>query len=89
MAGNLGVTITLPVGLPAHALLFGEDQARYLLATAAPESVLAAAAAAGIPALRLGVAGGDALTVEGAGAISIVELRRTNEAWLPDYMAAG
>jgi phosphoribosylformylglycinamidine synthase II len=68
--------------------LFGEDQARYLVATAAPEAVLAAAKAAGVPAVRLGETGGAALTVAGTGAISTSELRQINEAWLPGYMAA-
>jgi len=30
--------------------------------------------------------GGAALTVSGAGAISVAELRAANEAWLPGYM---
>jgi phosphoribosylformylglycinamidine synthase len=88
MAGGMGATIAPPKGLPAHAFLFGEDQGRYLLATSSPEAVTAAAAAAGVPVLALGHTGGDALTVEGAGAISTAELRRINEAWLPGYMAA-
>jgi phosphoribosylformylglycinamidine synthase subunit PurL len=89
MAGSIGTAITLPQGdLPLHGLLFGEDQARYVLTTAAPDTLLAAAKAQGVPATRLGTTGGAALTVHGAGAISISELRRVNEAWLPDYMAA-
>jgi phosphoribosylformylglycinamidine synthase len=89
MAGGIGATIAVPDGMPAHAFLFGEDQGRYLLATAQPDPVLAAAARASVPIARLGVVGGDALTVPGADAISVEELRRINEAWLPDYMAAG
>jgi phosphoribosylformylglycinamidine synthase len=88
MAGGVGAAIALPPGLPAHAFLFGEDQGRYLLATDAADAVLAAAAAAQVPALNLGTTGGDALTVEGRGAISTAELRRIHEAWLPGYMAA-
>jgi phosphoribosylformylglycinamidine synthase len=49
--------------------------------------VLAAAQKAGIPVLTLGSAGGDQLTLAGGNAISIAELIRLNEAWLPDYMA--
>ena len=73
-------------GLPAHAFLFGEDQGRYLLATGAPEAVAADAARAGVALTRLGLAGGDALTVAGSGAISVAELKRLNEAWLPAFM---
>jgi phosphoribosylformylglycinamidine synthase II len=87
MAGRLGASITTLAGMPAHGFLFGEDQARYVLATAQPDTVLAAAQKAGIPALTLGSAGGDQLTLAGGNAISIAELIRLNEAWLPDYMA--
>ncbi len=86
MAGRLGATVTTLAGVPQHGFLFGEDQARYVLATAHPDSVLAAAEKAGIPALTLGSAGGDQLTLAGGNAISIAELIRLNEAWLPDYM---
>jgi phosphoribosylformylglycinamidine synthase len=87
MAGGIGVDLAVPDGIPAHAWLFGEDQARYLLATKAPDAVIAAAGAAGVPVLRLGQTGGDALTVTGAGAISTAELRQINEGWLPRFMA--
>jgi phosphoribosylformylglycinamidine synthase len=86
MARGIGAEIT-PPSLD-HGFLFGEDQARYLLATTEPDAVLAAAAAAGVPARRLGTTGGAALTVIGAGAISTKELRRINEEWLPAYMTA-
>ncbi len=86
MAGGVGASIACPAGIPPHAFLFGEDQARYLLATSAPEMVKRNAEKAGIPALILGRTGGDALTVDGANAISVAELRRINEAWLPAYM---
>ena len=88
MAGGIGASLTLPPGLPPHAAAFGEDQGRYILATPDPQGVLARAKAAGIPALIIGVTGGDALTVTGAGAISTSELKRIHEAWLPNYMAA-
>jgi phosphoribosylformylglycinamidine synthase subunit PurL len=89
MASGIGAEIAVPAGAePLHAYLFGEDQARYVLTTTAPDAVLAAAATAGVAATRLGVTGGAALTVHGAGAISTSELKRVNEAWLPAYMAA-
>ena len=72
--------------MPTAAFLFGEDQARYLIETAAPEAVLAAARAAGVPACVVGKVGGAALTLPGAGAISIRVLKTANEAWLPGYM---
>ncbi|MGH6991415.1 MAG: AIR synthase-related protein, partial [Stellaceae bacterium] len=89
MAGGLGAEIeSPPSALPAHAFFFGEDQARYLIETADPAMVLAAAETAGVPALRLGRVTDAQLTVAGAGAISVVELRRLNESWFPAYMAA-
>jgi hypothetical protein len=75
-----------PPGLPANAWLFGEDQGRYVIETADPQGVLEAAANKGICAQRIGTVGGAALTVSGAGAISVADLRTANEAWLPGYM---
>ena len=89
LAGDIGAEIEVPNGAPApHAWLFGEDQARYLVATAAPEALLAAAKAAGVPASVIGKTGGDALTIKGQRPISLSELRAAHEGWLPRYMAA-
>jgi phosphoribosylformylglycinamidine synthase len=87
MAGKTGAEITTLAGLPVHGFLFGEDQARYVLATAQPDAVLANAQKAGVPALTLGHVGGDQLTLTGVGAISVAELLQHNETWLPTYMA--
>jgi phosphoribosylformylglycinamidine (FGAM) synthase-like enzyme len=88
MAGGHGAALDpLPAGLPAHAWLFGEDQGRYLIETADPEGLLAAAANARICAQRIGTVAGGALTLSGAGAISVAQLTAANEAWLPAYMA--
>ena len=87
----LGAGIDLPVGVPdAAAWLFGEDQARYLVSAPEAEAALLTADAARerIPCTAIGKTGGAALTVAGAGAISVEELRRIHEAWLPSYMAA-
>jgi phosphoribosylformylglycinamidine synthase len=92
MAGGVGATVALPAdaGCPAHAWLFGEDQGRYVIAVrpAVIDPVLSAASRAGVPAMRLGVCGGGALTVEGLLSISITDLRRSHEDWLPAYMEA-
>ena len=77
-----------PTDIPAHGFFFGEDQGRYVLATSAPDAVLAAAKAAGVPALTIGQTGGSQLTVAGANAISVKELTALHEAWLPGYMAS-
>jgi phosphoribosylformylglycinamidine synthase II len=87
-AGGHGVALVPPpAGLPAQAWLFGEDQARYLVETGDPVAVLAAAKSMSIYAERIGTVGGGELTLPGAGAISVAELKAANEAWLPDYMA--
>jgi phosphoribosylformylglycinamidine synthase subunit PurL len=88
MAGGRGVMLApLPPEPPPAAFLFGEDQGRYLVATAMPDALLAAARAAGVPARVVGVVGGVALTLPGAGAISIAVLKAANEAWLPAFLA--
>jgi phosphoribosylformylglycinamidine synthase len=89
MAKGIGASITaLPAG-PAHAVLFGEDQGRYLLALPADaaEAVVAEAKAAGVPAQIIGKTGGSALALPGEAAVSIADLRKAHESWLPDYMA--
>ena len=87
LAGDIGAELTLPAGIDTTAFLFGEDQARYVLATAAPDAVIAAAEKAGVAAMALGRTGGAALTVSGADTISLAELRDVHEGWLPAYMA--
>ena len=64
-----------PADVPAHAFAFGEDQGRYVVTARDPASVLAAAQAAGVPATVLGRTGGVALTVNGANATSVADLR--------------
>lgn len=84
IAGGIGATLDVPV---EAGFLFGEDQGRYVLTTTEPESLLAAAESAGVPARVIGRTGGAALTVSGEVAISVADLKRVNEEWLPAYMA--
>ncbi len=84
MAGAKGIALNCPA---AAAFLFGEDQARYLIETAEADAVLAEAQNRGIYTQLIGTVGGAALTLPGAGAISIMELKDTHEAWLPGYMS--
>jgi phosphoribosylformylglycinamidine synthase len=89
MAGDRGVALAKVASDAAS--LFGEDQARYLIETATPDAVLAAAQNAGIYAQSIGTVGPmevePALTLPGGDAISVRELKTANEAWLPGYMA--
>ena len=95
LAGGIGAEIACPKALeraPDQALqawLFGEDQARYLLAVADPAPVLEAAAAAGIPAQTIGKTRGAALTLSGGHTISLADLRADHEGWMPAYMDGG
>ena len=90
IAGGVGATVEeAPSDIPAHAFWFGEDQARYIVATA-PErtgAILAAAQTAGVACQRLGETGGPTLTLGGETAILLSDLVGNFEEWLPDYMA--
>src|SRR3546814_16676823 len=59
-ARGLGARIDIPTAALAHAWCFGEDQGRYVVATADPGRVLAAAAAAGVAACTVGAVTADA-----------------------------
>jgi phosphoribosylformylglycinamidine synthase len=89
LAGKTGLTLRdgLAGDTPPHAFWFGEDQGRYIIAAADKAAVLAAAEAADVPVADLGSATGTSLTVPGLLSISVGELRRAHEAWLPGYMA--
>ena len=93
LAGSLGARLEMPEGPetapdipPAHAWLFGEDQARYLVTVKSAEPILEAARDAGVPAARIGVTGGESLTLPGGAPISLEVLRAAHEYWLPAYM---
>ena len=86
LASNVGITLELPSKLPDHALLFGEDQGRYLIATPDPTSLLKAAHAAGIFAEEVGHADGQALATAGIFSLALADLRAAHEGWMPGYM---
>ncbi len=87
LAGSVGVRLAEPpADLAPHAFWFGEDQARYVLGVADAEALLAAASAARIPALRLGIAGGGDLTLPGGIAISLAALREAHERFFPAWL---
>ncbi|WP_428390649.1 phosphoribosylformylglycinamidine synthase subunit PurL [Lichenicoccus sp.] len=91
MAGDAGCTLDVPAsGMSPHAYWFGEDQARYVLAVADGDALIEAAAAAAIPARRLGRArASDAgLTLSSGATISLRRLRAAHERFFPDLMNA-
>jgi phosphoribosylformylglycinamidine synthase len=69
---------------------FGEDQARYLIAApwAVSEQILAEAAKAAVPVLRLGRTGGADLVVDSGKRVPVAKLRAAHESWFPRYMEA-
>jgi phosphoribosylformylglycinamidine synthase len=89
LASGEGVGLDLDTGLPIHAALFGEDQARYLIA-AAPDAVAQIAhdaALAGVVMAEIGAAGGEAVSVDGVLKVELKALREAHEGWMPAYMA--
>ncbi len=87
-AGGVGAMLNEPGNA---GRLFGEDQGRYLVAVEAgrADALTAAASAAGVTAREVGRTGGDALHIPGEAPISLAEMERRREAWLPAYMAGG
>jgi phosphoribosylformylglycinamidine synthase II len=86
LASNVGVDLDATSALHAHAFLFGEDQARYLVATDRPERLIAQAHEAAVPVALVGVAGGDAFASGPLFSIPLERLREAYEGWMPAYM---
>ena len=86
LASDQGIVLLPTSAAHAHAFLFGEDQARYLIAVKTPAPLLAAAKAAGVHASVVGHAQGDAFASTGLFSIPLRQLRAAHEAWLPAYM---
>ncbi|MBI1407479.1 MAG: phosphoribosylformylglycinamidine synthase subunit PurL [Caulobacter sp.] len=88
LASGVGVTLDASSPTNAHPFLFGEDQARYLVAVADPAALLAAASDAGLHASVVGQAGGEAFASTGLFSIDLAKLRAAHEGWLPKFMGA-
>ena len=92
LAGNIGLEMTVVQEIPnAGAILFGEDQARYVVTTSDPDAVRAAASAAQLFSVPIGTTGGDALTFDlirrgGRQSVSLTDLRAAHEGFFPRLM---
>jgi phosphoribosylformylglycinamidine synthase len=86
LASKVGIVLDLPADDAPHAWLFGEDQARYLVASATPLDLIATAKQAGVTARPIGMAQGEALAVRDLFSLSLAELRDAHEGWMPAYM---
>ncbi|MEZ5870386.1 MAG: phosphoribosylformylglycinamidine synthase subunit PurL [Nitratireductor sp.] len=90
MAGSMGASCMLGDS-DQHAILFGEDQSRYLLAVKPEYATLFAANAegSGVSFRQLGNFTGDRLEIGKAISISVRRLREAHESWFPDFMDGG
>lgn len=90
MASTKGAQVSLNdcKGLP-HALLFGEDQARYVIAVPADLAnfVCANAESAGVPFRTLGTVGGETLKIDALVNVEVTRLVAAHESWFPTFMA--
>ncbi|MGU3576371.1 phosphoribosylformylglycinamidine synthase subunit PurL [Brucellaceae bacterium C25G] len=89
MAIKSGKGATLEIGESnVHALMFGEDQARYVVATSAETAKLLAlnAEGAGVPFRILGTVGGDHVQFGHVCTVSVSALTEAYEGWFPNYM---
>lgn len=87
-ASNIGVSLQSSPDGPTHGWLFGEDQARYLVAVEknSVNPVVSTAHAKGISAQIVGKVGGDRITAVGGFDVSLAGLRQKHEEWLPGLM---
>ncbi|MCY4035735.1 MAG: AIR synthase related protein, partial [Hyphomicrobiales bacterium] len=89
LLGGRGAVITPPAP-HAHpnSVLFGEDQARYVVTCSSGNTgtLLEAAKAGGVPAVWIGTTGDANLAIEGVTSITLKDLREAFESWMPVYM---
>ncbi|HEU4809088.1 MAG TPA: phosphoribosylformylglycinamidine synthase subunit PurL [Sphingomicrobium sp.] len=92
LAANIGLEMTVVQEIPnAGAILFGEDQGRFVVTTRDPEAVRAAANAAQLFTVPIGTTGGSAITFEligrgGRQSVSLADLRVAHEGFFPRLM---
>jgi len=92
LAGNVGLEMTVVEEIPnPGAILFGEDQGRYVVTTRDPDAVRAAANAAQLFTVPIGTTGGDSLVFDllgrgGRQAVTLAALRAAHESFFPRLM---
>ena len=92
LAGNIGLSMTVVEQIPnPGAILFGEDQGRYVVATRDPDAVRAAANAAQLFTVPIGTTGGDSITFDLIGrgsrqSVKLADLRAAHEGFFPKLM---
>ena len=94
LAGGIAMTMIVVPQIPnPAAILFGEDQGRYVVSTRDPDGVRDAANSASLFAVPIGITGGDALTFDlvdrgGPQRVSLADLRVAHEGFFPKLMGA-
>jgi phosphoribosylformylglycinamidine synthase len=94
LAGNIGLHMTVVEQIPnPAAILFGEDQSRYVVTTRDADAVRSAANAAQLFAVPIGTTGGDRITFDlvgrgGEQSVSLADLRAAHEGFFPKLMGS-
>jgi phosphoribosylformylglycinamidine synthase len=92
LASGIGITMPVVAEIPnPAAILFGEDQGRYVVTTRDPEKVRAIANAAQLFTVPIGTTGGDAIVFDlvgrgGRQSVSLADLRAAHEGFFPKMM---
>ena len=92
LAGRRGVDLeAAPDGMAKHAVWFGEDQARYVVAATEDKvgTIKDVATIYNVPVRVLGTVRGDKVTLPGEAPLPLGMLRAAYEDWLPRYMTRG
>ncbi len=93
LAGGIGFNMIVVPQIPnPGAILFGEDQGRFIVTAADAAAIITRARVAGLTALPIGTTGGDAIVFDVAGhggvqALSLAALRAAHEDAFPAMMA--
>jgi len=88
LASDVGVELDATSAAHAHILLFGEDQARYLVAVPDAAPILSAAREAGLKASVVGRARGRDFASGELFRLPLDHLREMHEGWMPNWMEA-
>lgn len=87
IAGHVGAEISMPQDA-THGWAFGEDQARYVIATNNLAALKAAAEEHNVPIQHIGVTNSSKeLKLSDGDIISVEEINEAFESWLPDLMS--
>ncbi|MBB5746922.1 phosphoribosylformylglycinamidine synthase subunit PurL [Brevundimonas variabilis] len=86
LASDCGVEMNPTSAEHAHIFMFGEDQARYLVAVPNPVEIIAAAQEAGLHASVVGHATGRDLASGDLFRLPLAHLREMHESWMPNWI---